>query len=616
MDVRQDPNNRLNRDRLLRGIKKFASSEVRGKAKRQFAAIILFLLAINAFNVVNSYVGRDFMTAIENRNTAEFIWQAVLYIGVFAATTVVVVFYRFSEDRLGLLWREWLTRRLVNRYLEHPVYYRLNNGRGANGKTVNPDQRIAEDVRAFTGTTLSFMLMLLNATLTVVAFSGVMWSISPLLFVVAVLYAAVGSFLTIALGRPLVGLNYTQFDKEANFRADLIHVRENAVSVALLRREGRLRVRLLRHLDELAANLRRIIAVHRNLGFFTTGYNYLIQIIPALVVAPLFIRGQVEFGVITQSAMAFAHLMGAFSLIVTHFQSISSFTAVVARLGSLMEAMDQAQSIPVPTFEAGGLNRQLSEIPIGAACVTSTESAIQLCVGDADCGITYERLTLLSPVDDRLLIKALSVSIPGGMRVLISGPNEAAKVALLRATAGIWDTGEGRIIRPSPEHILFLPERPYLPPGTLREVLLQTAKKRVMSEGRILRTLHALSIEPVLTRCGGLDAEQDWANILSLAEQQVLAVARLLLAGPRFAFLHRVSASLGPGQLEQIFRILSQRSITYISLGEANGSLDYYDAVLEIARDGAWTWRPIQAIDTAPYPVPSGSAQIHQNRRH
>ncbi|MGH8646666.1 MAG: ABC transporter ATP-binding protein/permease, partial [Gammaproteobacteria bacterium] len=547
MNGRQDPNNRLNRDRLLRGIKKFAASEVSAKAKRQFTALILFLLAINGLNVVNSYVGRDFMTAIENRNTAEFVWQAVLYVGVFAASTVMAVFYRFIEDRLGLLWRKWLTRRLVNRYLEHPVYYRLNNGMGANGKTVNPDQRISEDVRAFTVTTLSFMLMLLNATLTVVAFSGVLWSISPLLFLVAVLYAAVGSFLTIALGRPLVGLNYMQFDKEANFRADLIHVRENAASVALLRREGRLRARLLHHLDDLAANFHRIIAVQRNLGFFTTGYNYLIQSIPALIVAPLFIRGQVEFGVITQSAMAFAHLMGAFSLIVTHFQSISSFTAVVARLGSLMEAMDQAQSIPVPTIEGGGPNRKLSEIPIGAACVTSSESAIQLCIGDADRGITYERLTLRSPVDDRLLVKDLTVSIPEGIRVLISGPNEAAKVALLRATAGIWDTGEGRIIRPSPEHILFLPERPYLPPGTLREVLLQTGKQLVMSKDRILGALHELSIDSVLARCGGLDAEQDWANILSLAEQQVLAIARLLLAAPRFAFLHRVGASLGPG---------------------------------------------------------------------
>ncbi|MGH8658982.1 MAG: ABC transporter ATP-binding protein/permease [Gammaproteobacteria bacterium] len=587
MDGRQDPNNRLNRDRLLRGIKKFASSEVSGKAKRYFTALILFLLAINGLNVVNSYVGRDFMTAIENRNTAEFIWQAVLYVGVFAGSTIVAVFYRFIEDRLGLLWREWLTRKLVNRYLEHPVYYRLNNGLGANGKTVNPDQRISEDVRAFTVTTLSFMLMLLNAILTVVAFSGVLWSISPLLFLVAVLYSAIGSFLTIALGRPLVGLNYMQFDKEANFRADLIHVRENAASVALLRREGRLKARLLRHLDDLAANFRRIVAVQRNLGFFTTGYNYLIQIIPALVVAPLFIRGQVEFGVITQSAMAFAHLMGAFSLIVTHFQSISSFTAVVARLGSLMEAMDQAQSIPVPKPDVG-------EIPIGAACVTSTESAIQLCVGDADRGITYERLTLLSPVDDRLLIKELTVSIPNGMRVLISGANEAAKVALLRATAGIWDTGEGRITRPSPEHIIFLPERPYLPPGTLREVLLRTGKELANSDGQILSTLRELNIDPVLTRCGGLDGEQDWANILSLAEQQVFAIARLLLATPCFAFLHRVGASLAPGQVEQILRILSQHAIAYISLGEANGSLDYYDAVLEIARDGAWTWRPVR----------------------
>ena len=190
------------------------------------------------------------------------------------------------------------------------------------------------------------MLMSLNAGFTVVAFAGVLWSINTLLFAVAVGYAALGSLVTVLLGRRLVWLNYNQFDKEANLRSDLIHVRQHAESVALLHREDRLWARLLRHVDVLTANFRRIIAVNRNLAFFTTGYNYMIQIIPALIIAPLFIRGEVQFGVITQSAMAFAQLLGAFSLIVTQFQSISSFAAVVARLSSLAEAIEGAQAGP------------------------------------------------------------------------------------------------------------------------------------------------------------------------------------------------------------------------------------------------------------------------------
>jgi vitamin B12/bleomycin/antimicrobial peptide transport system ATP-binding/permease protein len=190
-------------------------------------------------------------------------------------------------------------------YLADRIYYRM----GASRELANPDQRIAEDIRAFTVTTLSFVLMWLNGSFTIIAFSGVLWSISPLLFIVAVLYAACGSYLTIALGHPLVALNYDQLDKEASFRAGLIHVQENAESIMLAHREGRKTVTLLHRLDELVTNFRKIAAVNRNV---TTGYNWLIQIIPALIVAPAFINGTIEFGVITQSAMAFSMLIAAF----------------------------------------------------------------------------------------------------------------------------------------------------------------------------------------------------------------------------------------------------------------------------------------------------------------
>lgn len=343
MNEQKKPFDRLIRGRFLRAVSSFAASEVGWKAKFMFAALVALLFGINGLNVVNSYVGRDFMTAIVDRNTAEFIWQAIIYIGVFAASTIVAVVARFIEEHLSLLWREWLSQRLVKLYLDHHTYYRMKE----RGALNNPDQRIADDVRAFTVTTISFVLMLLNGSITIVAFSGVLWSISAWLFAIAVLYAAVGSYWAFVLGRPLLKLNYDQLDKEASFRTELIHVRENAESVALLHHERRLDARLLNRLDELAANFRKIIGVNRNLGFFATGYNWLIQIIPALVVAPLFIHGEVEFGVIPQAAMAFAQLLGAFSLIVNQFQSISSFAAVIARLGSLGEAIEEARSARV-----------------------------------------------------------------------------------------------------------------------------------------------------------------------------------------------------------------------------------------------------------------------------
>src|SRR5271155_3810799 len=219
--------------RFVRAVRTFGQSEAGWKAKVIFAALVLLLCASNALNVINSYVGRNFMTAIADRDMSAFIRQAFIYVGVFAALTLVAVIARFGEERLGLLWRDTMTRGIVRRYLADGSYQHLN----ASGAIANPDQRISEDVRAFTVTTLSFVLMALNSAFTIVAFSEVLWTISPLLFGVAVLYAAGGSVFTIMLGRPLIRLNYDQLDKEAGFRSELIHVRDNADAIKQARDE-------------------------------------------------------------------------------------------------------------------------------------------------------------------------------------------------------------------------------------------------------------------------------------------------------------------------------------------------------------------------------------------
>src|SRR5215470_13574337 len=224
MSEPQVPITRLTWSRFGRAVKNFATCEVGGRARGLFALLIALVVVFNGLNVLNSYVGRDFMTAISNRDSARFIRQAIMYLGVFGASTLVGAFYSFSEQRLGLLWREWLTSRLLGAYIERRAYYRLSVA----GVLTNPDERIAEDVKTFTATTLSFVLLLSNATVTVVAFSGVLWSISRTLFGVAVLYAAIGSALTVLFGRPLIWLDYNQLDKEADFRANLVHVEQNA----------------------------------------------------------------------------------------------------------------------------------------------------------------------------------------------------------------------------------------------------------------------------------------------------------------------------------------------------------------------------------------------------
>jgi vitamin B12/bleomycin/antimicrobial peptide transport system ATP-binding/permease protein len=323
---------------LMRAIATFLKSRAGGKARLLLAALLLLMLCINGMNVTNSYVGRYFMSAIEGRDSAGFVRYAWLYLGVFAASTLVGVLFRFTEERLGLLWREWLTRRITRVYIDRHLFLHFNG----DDSVSNPDQRMTEDVRQLTTTTLSFVLMMLNATLTVLSFSGVLWNISPMLFVVAVLYALCGSIFTIWLGRPLIRLNYRQADFEADFRTDLIEIQRDGEQIVADGSEPALKQKVTERIDSLVSNLRHIIAINRNLNFFTTGYNYLIQLIPVLIVAPMFIRKEVEFGVIGQSAMAFAALLGAFSLIITQFQAISSYASVIARLSEFVEEAENA----------------------------------------------------------------------------------------------------------------------------------------------------------------------------------------------------------------------------------------------------------------------------------
>lgn len=556
MDAQEIPY-KVTAARLVRSVGRFAKSEVGRKAKLIFAAIVALLSVATGLNVANSYVGRNFMTAIADRNEAAFVRQAFLYVGVFAASTVVAVFARFAEERLGVLWRDWLTRRLVGFYLTNSASYRLAMG----GELDNPDQRIAEDVRAFTVTALSFVLMLLNSSFTVFAFSDVLWRISRALFVVAILYAVIGSFVTIRFGRPLVKLNSDQLDKEAAFRSALIHVRENSEAILMSRSEGFQARRLLARLGSLVANFRQITAVNRNVGFFSTGYNWLIQIIPALIVAPSFFAGKVEFGVVTQSAMVFSTLVAAFSLIVTQYQSLSSFAAVVARLSSLTEAIERSQ-----TTAASGLE-----------------------IVEREGHLSYERLTLLPYAGGPALIKELTISIPRGGRVLITGPNEAVGLALFRATAGLSALGSGRIERPPSKRLGFLPERPYLPPASLREVLEIGGGESQVSDDRMIEALREFGLDRLADQAAGLDRELDWESRLSLRDQQLMAVARILLLSPSFAFVDRIGSSLGPKLMNLVLDKLTKRSIGYVVSDETELG-NCYDAMLNCKEGGSWTW--------------------------
>lgn len=534
-------------------------SERGGRARLYFLVIALLLISVNGFNVLISYASRDFMTAIEQKQMNAFLFQALLMVGLFGLSVIAGAFIRFCEDRLELLWRVWLTRQTIARYLGFRSFQYIE----VNRSLQHPDQRIQEDVRALTGQALAFILMIFNSLLSILAFAGVLWSISPALFGVSVAYALTGSLVTMWVGRRLSMLNSRQLDREADFRSDLLHVGANSEAIALKRQEGHLMQRLQMKLDAVAGNTRRIITVNRNLQFFTASYSYLIQIIPALVVAPYFIAGEAEFGIIAQSALAFTILVNAFSLIVSQFPVLSNFAAVINRLDALERASDEAREHFNQSFEI---------------------------VEDRE-RIAWEHVTLLSRLQDPPLTCDLTVTVPHGLRVLVTARNKMALIRLFNATAGVEDHSVGKLVRPPLEDLFFLPERPYLAPGTLREALVVPERRDDITDGEILAILGRLGIAGVIELVGGLDQDHtDWNALLSIGEQKLIDIARLLLARPRFAFLLRLRSVLSEERLVVVMQLLRESSISYLNFGKLE-YLECHDAVLELFEDGTWHWR-------------------------
>ncbi len=521
-----------------------------------FGLLLGLLITVNALNVVNSYVGRDFMTALSDRRPHQFFTYAVLYAGVFIASSIAAAFYRFSEERLRLLWRAWLTGTLIDRYLSNNIFYRLQT----NNKIDNPDERITDDVKSYTQTTLAFFLLSLNAVITSLAFLGVLWSITPRLVLAAVVYAFVGSATTILLGRPLIKLANLQLEKEANLRYHLIQTRETSETIAAMNAQKAMNHCLRDCLNDVVTNNKIIISVTRNLGFFVNSYNYLTQLIPLVIVAPMYMRHEVEFGVVTQSAMAFAQVLGGFSLIITQFETISSFAAVTNRINMISDAIDAAN---VPDAQA-------------------------IVISDDPDRVAYENLTLYRDGTDHALVRDLNVAVPHGTNLLITGPDSGAKTALFLATARVWEKGTGRIVRPPGDEICFVPQHPLAIRCGLRSQLLVPYAGKSFADDQLHEVLHEVGLDHLLARVGGLDHEHDWAGTLSKEETRLLAIARVLLAKPRFAFLDRMDGDLVPDQIEHVYRLLTSANISYISVGTHDKLHRHHDATLHIRADATW----------------------------
>jgi len=542
--------------------KAFFASERRHRARGFLIVLVSLSLAVGAVQVLMSYAGRDFMNAIAKKDPEAYWRMLWLYLGTFALAVVIGVYYRWVEERLALLWREWMAQHLVKRYFNNRAYYRLRGSESID----NPDQRISEDVRNFTLSSLSFLLIGLNSLVTLIAFIGVLWAISGTLVGVLLLYAAVGTAVSILIGRRLVGLHYHQYEKEADFRYGLVRVRDNAESIAFYRGEKREHLDLFNRLTLAVGNMRKIITWNRNLGFFTNSYNYIALVLPVMVVAPMFMRGEVELGVVTQSTGAFAQVLAAVSLIITQFGIVSTYLAGVQRLGSLWDNLDEHDAEEERIIQEANLE-----------------------VADDSRFIRLEDMTVRTPDGSKTLVTDLTFELRNRESLLIMGASGTGKSSVLRTIAGLWSSGSGSLERPALSDLMFLPQRPYMVEGSLRDQLLYPYPGRAVDEEQIQLIAEKVNLGDVLARVDGdLDRVVDWTNILSLGEQQRVAFARLFLHPPRFAFLDEATSALDEANQDRLYALLKESGVGYISVGHRTTLIPHHERLLQLDRSGSW----------------------------
>ena len=348
-------------------------------AKILLAMVLVLTLANSGVSVAFSYIGRDFWTALSSKNTEQFYFMMQKFFGALCIGVPVSVMYKYQRQRLSLQWRSWLTDRITSHYYNNRAFYLLENSKEID----NPDQRIAEDIKSFTDDSLNFLITALTAVIDLVAFSSILFKIYPQLFVAIILYASIGTIVTSAIGKTLVGQVFNQLQKEADFRYSMMRVRENAESIAFYNGE-RLEVSIIQKRFQAALdNFQQIIKTQRNLEFFTVSYRYLIQVIPGLVVAPLYFAGSIELGVVSQSYGAFNHILSDLSIIVNQFESLSSFSAGIDRLAQFLEKIEEKAKID-PTSTSISSTSMTGAKGDGAAASTDMNSKKNLDAGEAD----------------------------------------------------------------------------------------------------------------------------------------------------------------------------------------------------------------------------------------
>jgi vitamin B12/bleomycin/antimicrobial peptide transport system ATP-binding/permease protein len=533
----------------------------------QLLLVIVMSLGYTGLSVLLNNKRGVLISALSAHDEARF-WQTIaVFVAVLVVYAPLFAGYVYLRDRLGLQWRNWLVNHLMDRYFENRAFYELNH---SIADIDNPDQRIAEDVKSFTQESLTLLLAIIDSFLAIAAFGGVLWNISKPLILFLVLYAFIGTLTTVGIfGKKLVQLNFDQLKKEADFRFGLVRVRENAEAIAFYQGEARESAQLKGRFREVFENYKRLIFWQLNLNVLSNAYEFIPFILPAIVVAPSILAGELEVGKVSEAQGAFIRVFFSLNLVVARFDSLTTFGAGVKRLFTFSEALEQ------PTIE------------------TETETIQTEIVSE----LALDAITLQTPNRERVLVEQLSFQLSPGEGLLVRGPSGCGKSSILRAIAGLWRAGSGKVLRPRLTEMLFLPQRPYMILGTLRDQLLYPKLDTEMDEDRLKAVLVQVNLPNLHERHGGFDTEQDWAAVLSLGEQQRLIFARLLLDQPTYAILDEATSALDIHNEALLYEHLQSSDITFLSVGHRPTLNRYHSSVLSLIEDQTWSLEPSDDTD-------------------
>jgi putative ATP-binding cassette transporter len=547
-------------------------SEDRWAGRTLLAAVVAIELSIVGLNVLLNSWNNAFYNALQDKDWDAFVFQLGYFCVLATAFILLAVYQLYLNQWLQIRWRRWLTETYLDRWLAGANHYRMQLlGDAAD----NPDQRIAEDVRQFIDAgILPIGLNLLNAVVTLASFAVILWNLSaaaPLhvfgikydipgyLLWAALVYAVGGTIFTHLIGRALIALNFQQQRYEADFRFNLVRVRENSEQIALLNGERAERYGLLQRFTNVVANWMAIMSRQKKLTFLTAGYRQAAVVFPYIMVSPAYFAGAVQLGGLMQTANAFGQVQDALSVFVNIYRSLAEWRAVVERLAgfdhSIIAAREAATTPPVITLAPGD-----------ASAVSLKDVAVRLPQGTP-------------------LVSASNVSINLGEHVLVSGPSGSGKSTLLRALAGVWPFGSGTITVPKNARVMILPQRPYFPIAPLATAVAYPAGRESHDEGKIAELIGAVGLPALADR---IDEEAHWNRMLSLGEQQRLGIARALLSEPDFLFLDEATASLDEPAEAALYQLLQRKlpRATIVSIGHRSTLAAFHPRRLAFNREG------------------------------